>query len=119
MKQTTYFRIQTADRDVAELLNPELQVSGNWNNLESYTRTGVSVCESREDLATYLAQSGIPFGSGEWVIVEVGGHLSDDDPCDAEYGEILIHPTEIVSVSPMDDEFFELIGAAYDALEGE
>ena len=111
----TYFRIQTADRDVNDLLNPEFQISENWNNIESYTRSGVSVCDSLENLAAYLAQSGIPFGAGEWVIVELDGDISDDTPCDAEYGELLIHPTEIVSVRPLDDDMFDLIGAAYDA----
>ncbi|MFI2667565.1 hypothetical protein [Micromonospora carbonacea] len=112
----TYFRIQTADRNPSELLNPEHQTSGNWHDIESLARIGVSVCDSRESLAAYLAQSGIPYGSGEWVIVELRGDLSDDDPCDAEYGELLIHPTEIVSVSPMGDEFLDLIGAAYDLI---
>lgn len=114
----TYYRIQTADRDTADLLDPANQVSYHWNNIESedYTRVGVSVCESREALAAYLAQSGIPYGDGEWVIVELDGEVSDDDPYDAEYGEILVHPIEIVSVTEMDDEFFELIGAAYDSL---
>lgn len=109
----TYYRVQTADRDPADLLDPEYQVSSHWNNIESYDRVGVSVCESLEDLAYYLAQSGIPYGNGQWVIVELDGYLSDDDPYDAEDGEILIHPTVIVSVEDMDDEFFDLIGAAY------
>lgn len=39
------------------------------------------------------------------------------DLLDAEHGEYLVHPTEILSVAPIDDEFFDLIGAAYDALE--
>jgi hypothetical protein len=121
MTQTTYFRIQTADRDPADLLIAENQVSYHWNEIDSteYTRRGVSVCATLEDLARYLAGSGIPYGAGEWVIVELAGPISDDTPYDAEYGEILIHPTEIVSVRPMDDEFFELIGKAYDAMTGE
>jgi hypothetical protein len=112
----TYFRIQTADRDVTNLLDPEFQVSCHWNNIESYDRVGVSVCESREALAAYLADCGIPYGDGEWVIVELRGDISDD-PYDAQCGETLIHPTEIVSVTEMDDAFFDLIGAAYDADE--
>lgn len=121
MKRATYYRIQTADRDPADLLAPENQVSYHWNEIDSpeYTRQGVSVCATLEDLARYLAGSGIPYGAGEWVIVELAGEVSDDTPYDAEYGEILIHPTEIVSVRPMDDEFFELIGKAYDAMTGE
>lgn len=114
----TYYRIQTADRDVNDLLNPANHVSYHWNNIdnEQYTRRGVSVCESREDLAAYLAGCGIPYGDGDWVIVELDGEISDDTPYDAEFGEVLIHPTEIVSVGPLDDEFFDLIGAAYDAM---
>lgn len=118
MRQQTYFRIQTADRDVTALLDPALQTSEHYNNQERDERVGVSVCESRQALAEYLAGSGIPFGAGEWVIVELAGPISDDTPYDGEYGELLIHPTEIVSVAPMDDDFFELIGAAYDAQEG-
>ncbi|MGL5910299.1 MAG: hypothetical protein ACRCZP_09880, partial [Phycicoccus sp.] len=100
---TTYFRIQTADRDVADLLQPG-RTSCHWNEIDSeeYTRSGVSTCETREDLAAYLADSGIPYGAGEWVIVELAGDVSDDTPYDAQFGEILIHPTEIISVAPMD-----------------
>lgn len=116
---TSYFRIQTADRDPADLLVVENQTSFGWYAPESYDRTGVSVCDSREALAAYLAESGIPYGSGEWVVVELIGDLSTDTPCDAEFGELLVHPTEIVSVAPMDDEFFDLIGAAYDAMNEE
>lgn len=114
MKQTTYFRIQSADRDPALLLIAENQVSYHWNNIDSeeYTRVGVSVCESREALAAYLAKSGIPFGDGDWVIVEVAGDLSDDEPYDAADGELLVHPTEIVSVGEMDDDFYDLLDAA-------
>src|SRR4030095_3885339 len=112
----TYYRIQTADRDARDLLNPTSQVSYHWNNIESaeYTRAGVSVCDSREALAAYLAQSGIPYGSREWVIVERRGERGADTPYDAECGELLVHPTEIVSVTEMDDDMYDLIGAAYD-----
>lgn len=121
MTQTTYYRIQTADRDPADLLAPENQVSYNWNEIDSpeYTRRGVSVCATLGDLARYLAGSGIPYGVGSWVIVELAGEISDDTPCDGESGEILIHPTEIVSVRPLADEMYEMIGAAYDAMTGE
>lgn len=115
----SYYRIQTADRDVNNLLVAEHQTSEAWNGNESATRSGVSVCDSLESLAAYLAGagSGIPYGAGEWVIVEVAADsLSADEPCDAEDGEYLVYPTEILSVTPMGDDFFEMIGAAYDAL---
>ena len=112
----TYYRIQSADRGVELLLDPTAQVSEAWSGNESLTRRGVSVCDSLEDLAQYLVTdgSGIPFGDGEWVVVELEGTLSTDTPLDA--GETLIHPTRIVSVEPIDAQLLPLIDAAYDAL---
>lgn len=113
---TSYYRIQTADRDVNELLDPTEQQSRAWQN-EDIVQDGVSVCDSLESLADYLGAGpgqGIPFGAGEWVIVELAGTLMFTDGHDADYGELLVRPTEIVSVHPMDDEFFEMIGAAFD-----
>lgn len=116
---TTYFRVQDGAFNPAVLLDPERQTSQAWGRTD-LDRKGVSVCESREELATYLAGagSGIPYGSGGWVIVELEGEISDDEPVDAAYGEVLIYPTKVASVTPLDEEFFELIGAAYDVLVG-
>lgn len=118
---TTYFRVQTADRDPADLIDPDHgQVSFSWYGPESYDRPGVSVCESLDALAYYLANSGIPIGAGEWVVVELDGDkIEGAKPMDAEYGEILVYPTGIVSVRPLDDEIFDMIGAAYDAMTQE
>ncbi|WP_454301082.1 hypothetical protein [Salana multivorans] len=119
----TGYRIQEAILDTSDLLNPELQHShvwgsGNEDEGDPRTRHGISACESLEALAAYLAGpgSGIPYGSGEWVIVEMAGPVSGDNALDAEDGEFLILPERIVSVRPLDDEFFDMIGAAYDAL---
>lgn len=111
---TTYFRIQSADRDVAELLDPE-HVSYSWDD-EAVSDLGVSTCESIEALAAYVARTGIPCGLGEWVIVEVAGDNLGLGR-DGRYGEFLIAVDEIVSVRPLDDDFFELVGVAYDNLE--
>lgn len=119
----TYYRVQSGDRDTNDLLDPAYQISQAWGHEHlddrRTDRAGVSVCDSREALAAYLAGpgQGIPFGSGGWVLVELRGVRSDDQPLDAEHGEYLIHPTEIVTVAQIDDEFLELIGAAYDAAE--
>jgi len=119
----TYFRVQSGERPASDLLDPAFQVSHAWGHEhfeERLTdRAGVSVCASRELLAQYLATygAGIPFGLPGWVIVELRGEISDDQPLDAEGGEFLIHPTEIVAVGEIDDEFFDLIGDACDALE--
>ncbi|TDC63866.1 hypothetical protein E1258_09470 [Micromonospora sp. KC207] len=113
---TTYFRVQDGIFDPALLLDADCQTSRAWGR-DDLDRVGVSVCASREELATYLATlgSGIPYGSGGWVLIELTGDLSDDTPLDADHGEILIHPTQIISVNPIDDDFFDLIGTAYDA----
>lgn len=116
----TYFRVQPGDRDARQLLDVEEQVSRAWGRAEDdprTTRTGVSVCDSRETLAQYLATvgQGIPYGLPGWVLVELCGDHSTDQPLDAEFGEYLIHPTEIVSVALIDDEFFDMIGDFYDA----
>lgn len=114
---TSYFRIQTADRNVDDLLDPANHTSHHWGNYEDMDRPGVSVCATRDDLARYLAGSGIPFGLGEWVIVELAGEHTDVRGCDAETGELLIRPTAIVAVTPADDEFYELVGEHFDAME--
>lgn len=118
MREQSYFRTQTADRDPADLIDPmRQQMSYAWFAPASLDQPGVSVCASIEDLATYLAQSGVPYGSGEWVIVELlGDRIADANPNDAEYGELLVYPTEIVSTRPMDADFFDMIGAACEKL---
>jgi len=112
----SFYRIQTADRDVTALLETDQQFSTKWGNMHE-SLPGVSVCESLEELAGYLAGagSGIPFGTGDWVIVELEGTRTRIQAHDAEAGEVLIVPTRIVSVAPMGEEFFDMIGAAYDA----
>lgn len=114
----TFVRIQSAGRDVNDLVDPQRrQVSYHWSEDESMDRPGVSVCASVEDLVHYLAASGIPYGAGEWVVVELDGdRVVGVTPCDADAGELLIWPSEILDVRPMDDDFFDLIGAAYDAI---
>lgn len=109
---TSYYRVQTADRDVAGLLDPEQQTSESWHS--DAIADGVSVCESRATLAAYLAGdgSGIPIGDGQWVIVELTGDLLGHG---ADDGELLVRPTGILSAAPLDDDFYDLIGAAYDA----
>lgn len=115
----TYFRVQSGDRDVADLLDPTEQGSHVWGREmlddRSTDRVGVSVCDSRESLAAYLAGTGIPYGTPGWVLVELRGEISADTPHDADRGEYLIHPTEIVACAPIDDDFFELISAAYES----
>ncbi len=110
MLQTSY-RIQSADRDVAELLNPQMQYSISYS--DDSERHGVSVCDSIEDLAGYIAQTGIPFDT-DYVVVEVAGESSDEVDEDAHLGARLVLPTEIISVEPITDRLLDMIDAAYD-----
>lgn len=111
----SYFRIQDTDRP--NILDPENQTSYSWNDLgdDDRARAGVSVCDSREDLAEYLAQTGIPF-DGSWELIECDGYNSEDDDEDAHLGARLIHPTKIISRELVGDGFDMEIFAAYDIL---
>lgn len=109
----TYYRIQATDRP--DILNPENQYSHSWNPGED-VRHGISVCDSREELAAYIASSSICF-TDEWELLEVKGYRADEQDADAHMGVTLIIPTEIVSRESIGDGFSEEIIAAYDALE--
>lgn len=106
---STYYRIQDADRDVADLLDPEQQYSISY--VDDTERHGISVCDSLEDLADYLAHSGVPFDTTS-VVVAVSGPLSEDEDEDADQGALLVIPERIVSVEPMTDRLADLIDAA-------
>jgi hypothetical protein len=116
----TFFRVQSGDRPATDLLDAG-QISHAWGHDHlvdrSTDRAGVSVCGSREELAAYLATygEGIPFGLPGWVLVELRGEISADQPLDGDGGESLIHPTEIVAVAELDDDFYALIGAVLDS----
>ncbi|WP_018024067.1 hypothetical protein [Corynebacterium ulceribovis] len=111
----TYFRIQPADRP--DILDPEFQTSTSWNDLgdDDRIRRGVSVCDTREELAEYLAQSGMPFDE-TWELLEVEGARSDDQDEDAHLGCTLIIPTAIIARESIADSFMVEIFDAYDAL---
>lgn len=114
---STWYRVQTADRDVTQLLDPEHWISEAWSGAEAHERRGISVCASLEDLAHYLALGTLPIGADEWVVVELTGPLSTDRPVDADLGEYLLLPDTIVSVRTLDEAgMWDLIDQAYEAL---
>ena len=111
---TTYFRVHDPDHDVQVLLDPERQWSCAYSSADE--RHGISVCRSVEDLAAYLAGpgQGVVWDPHRFVLVEVEADLAEEQDCDARYGVELVHPTRIVSVSPLDEGFFAVLEAAYD-----
>lgn len=111
-----FYRIQRAEYDVAELLDPAFHSSHAYNGSKAATRRGVSACSSLRELAEYLGsgQAGAldpraSRGSG-WVVVAFAGVLSGDSPVDI--GEVLVIPARIVSVDAVDADFITMIGDA-------
>lgn len=109
-----FYRIQQANDPATRILEPG-QRSYDWNGLDEY-RNGVSACESIEELGTYLAQVGIPYGDGDWNLIAFEGHYANEDDLDAHLGAVLTEPTAIISVEPMADnaETWEAIDAAFE-----
>lgn len=125
----SFYRIQQADRDATELLDPATWESRQWFG-EIYTncpacggcgcddcdhgqiedvRHGVSTCGSVEDLITYLRTVGCDLT--DTVLVELDGTYAADDDHDKHLGAVLIHPTKILSVIPVSDELADAIYA--------
>jgi hypothetical protein len=138
-------RIDRADRDMNELLDPANWVSCNWGGDtmrdcngcedcqedEAYrgethwrcygereledTRYGISVMANEDALIEYLATVGPDMDN--CVLVEVEGDYSDEDGHDAHLGELLILPTKVVSIRPVDDDFVARVFAKIDEKE--
>lgn len=114
----SFYRLQDADRDVAELLDPDNHWSCNWSGA-SDPRHGVSVCWSEGTLISYFARraaDGIGYDAdflATLVMVELDGDPSDDEDDDAAEGAELVFPTRIVSVRPLTaDEIDEILADA-------
>ncbi|UTN92950.1 hypothetical protein SEA_FINKLE_31 [Gordonia phage Finkle] len=117
---SSWYRIQEAGYEAADLLIADNQISRPWGGDEDRdSREGISVCGSREELAEYLVQAAIPFGAGEWNLIELEGQMSGNSAVDAELGEYLVYPTAIISVENINDGFLDEIDAAADRIYGE
>ncbi|CAB0494604.1 hypothetical protein CIP100629_00491 [Corynebacterium diphtheriae] len=68
----------------------------------------------RDDLAEYIAQTGIQWDE-TWELLEVAGTPSDDEDEDAHMGALLIIPTKIISREPITDGFMDEIFEAFEA----
>ena len=107
----SFYRIQDRSIPTVQLLDPEFQTSESY--CTGTVRAGVSVCGSVEELATYFAQTGIPFDPRTAVMVEVKGYYADEKDEDDALGALLIIPTEIVAVTEIPDEFHATIDSIY------
>ena len=108
---TTAYRIQSASRDVNDLLDPEQQFSFPMDGDDALVRHGVSGCLTLADLAAYVACYAVLTASP--VLVRIEGPLSDDVPYDEEDGEVLLLPTS-ADVVEDDDAFFDLVSDLVD-----
>ena len=105
------YRLQDENRNINDLLTPELWMSCPMDNDDDKVRHGVSGCASLAELAAYIACNAIE--AAYPVIVKIEGDLSDDEPLDADQGEFLYLPTS-AEVIEDDDEFFEIVGDLVD-----
>lgn len=108
-EKMSYYRLQ--DPAYMDALTDGNQVSFSY--CDGSARAGKSVCDSPEELAEYLANSGVEF-KADWVLIELEGELSDEEDEDAQFGCTLIHPTEIVSTTDFDTFLDEHFDAAMD-----
>ena len=107
----TAYRIQSASRDIADLLDPEQQYSFPMSQHEDAVRHGVSGCLTLPDLAAYIACHAIE--APDPVLVRIEGPLSEDTPCDEEDGEVLLLPSSAAVIED-DPEFLDLVSDLVD-----
>lgn len=110
----SFYRLQ--DPAHLDTLTQPGQLSYSYKTYEP--RNGKSVCDTPEELADYLATSGVQF-TGDWVLVELDGDYSEDDDEDADLGVTLIHPTKIIQVTPFDTFLTDYLSPAFDRIEAE
>lgn len=114
--QVTAYRIQSASRDINDLLDPEQQYSFPMDEDDEMVRHGVSGCATLSDLAAYIACYAIEAPAP--VLIRIIGPASEDTPCDEEDGEVLVLPTHAEVVED-DAEFFDLVSDLVDMHYGQ
>lgn len=154
---TYYYRIQPADRNPEDLLDPANQRSELWTGvayrrcddcggygqtLHRCHRCGGARCDWCDQYGSILEDCATCHGTGEiddtvregvsccptldvlyayfrgrhanldnCVVVTLEGELADEEDWDADAGAVLIRPTRIVSVEPLDPAVIEEIEA--------
>lgn len=106
----SFYRIHNLDY-IENLLVPEAQVSDTAAATEETQRRGVSACESIWELAAYFSISSLAISNE--TLVKMTGTVSDDQPLDKEYGEVLIFPE---TYDILDIDFYEIISPLVDAV---
>ena len=105
------YRIQSADRPIEALLDPEQQYSFPMDEDDEMVRHGVSGCLTLPDLAAYIACYAIEASAP--ALVRIAGPASEDTPCDEEDGEVLVLPTSAEVIAD-DSAFFALVSDLVD-----
>lgn len=108
-----FYRIQSADRNVNELLAAD---ATSASYIDCSERAGVSVMTDLETLAAYVAQGCLPLDPHNSVLVTLDGEWSDEEDEDADLGAHLVHPTKIIKVEALESTgFFDMVDAILDA----
>ena len=101
----TYFHSCPVDAEPESLLDPANQFTTPWGEpnhgpCDKCAGDGSVRFPSRGGLYRYLAERDADVG--DRVLVELEGELSEDVDLDADAGALLVHPTRIVAVQPLD-----------------
>ncbi len=78
---------------------PACEGSGEIDDSE---REGVSVFPDEDGLYRYMLERGADFD--ECIVVALEGHESEDEDFDADEGALLVIPTKIVDIRPVDKQ---------------
>jgi hypothetical protein len=81
----------------------ECPVCKGSGEVDDSSRDGISVFPDLDGLYRYMVKRGADLEEG-CTVVELVGPESEDDDFDADEGALLVHPTGIVEVHPVDFE---------------
>lgn len=88
------------DKDLGQDFKSRLWIGDS----EETTRNGLSTTLGMEDLVSYFANRHANFKGSYLVILE--GEVSEDTPYEDHAGEVLIHPSRVVSCQPVEKTSF-------------
>lgn len=112
----SFFRVNPPEFTIEDMMQVENQISINHDD-EDDIRRGLSACESREELASYLAQSGIEFRD-DWTLVEFEGTYAEEDDVDADRGAVLAYAERVIATEVIGEVFVYEILDAHEELFG-
>jgi len=92
----------------------ECPVCEGSGEIDDSSRDGISVFPELDGLYRYMVKRDADLDEG-CKVVELEGRPSEDEDFDADEGALLVHPTEIVDVQPVDPERIRRVREAIEA----